>query len=118
MPKNWDRRSEEIRLERDAIVRRAEELHVETLVRELAELLDRVRHEEGVGGPPWEIRDVQLRGEYPNTAIAIRRSDRDGDLDQWSSYPIWGDMWLSADGVRYPPERLAADMLTWALGSG
>jgi hypothetical protein len=116
MPRNWEMRSEEIRLERDAIVRRAEERHIETLVRELAGLLDRVRREEGADGPAWEISDVQLRGEFPNTAIAILRSDRDGTFEEWSSYPIWGDVWERPDGGRYGPERLAADMLTWALG--
>jgi hypothetical protein len=116
MPRNWEQRSEEIRAERDAIVRRAEERHVESLVRELAGLLDRVWSEEGVGEPAWKIREVQLRGEHPNTAIAIRRSDRDGDFEDWTSYPIWGDLWEGPDGGRYPAERLAADMLTWALG--
>jgi hypothetical protein len=116
MPQDWEKRSEEIRAERDAIVRRAEERHVETLVRDLAGLLNRVWREEGVEEPAWEIREVQLRGEYPNSAIAIRRSDRDGDFEEWSSYPIWGDLWEGPDGRRHAPERLAADMLTWAFG--
>jgi hypothetical protein len=116
MPRNWAERSEEIRAERDAIVRRAEERHVESLVRELAELLDRVWREEDAEGPSWRIREVQLRGEHPNTVIAIRRSERSGDFEEWSSYPIWGDLWERPDGGRYAPERLAADILTWALG--
>jgi hypothetical protein len=116
MPQNWDKRSEEIRAARDAIVRSAEERHVESLVRELAALLDRVWREEGAVRPPWEIREVQLRGEYPNTAIAIRRYDRDDDFEAWRSYPIWGEMWEWPDGGRHVPERVAADILTWALG--
>src|ERR671918_592019 len=109
-PETWDKRSERIRLERDAIVRRAEERHVESLVRELAALLDRNWREEGGQEPIWEIREVQLRGEYPDTAIAILRHDRGPDFETWSSYAIWGDRWERPDGTRYPAERLAAEM--------
>jgi hypothetical protein len=116
MPRNWDKRSQEIRTARDAIVRRAEERHIESLVRELAALLDRASREEGAVEPPWEIRGVQLRGEYPNTAIAIRRYDRGGEFEAWRSYPIWGETWERPDGGRHAPERVAADILTWALG--
>jgi hypothetical protein len=64
----------------------------------------------------WEIREVQLRGEYPNTAIAIHRYDHDGDSEAWRSYPIWGKTWERPDGGRQATERIAADILTWALG--
>jgi hypothetical protein len=87
-------------------------------VRELAALLDRNWREEGGQEPIWEIREVQLRGEYPDTAIAILRYDRGRDFETWSSYAIWGDRWERPDGTRYPAERLAAEMLTWALGAG
>jgi hypothetical protein len=117
MPGGWEKRSAELRAERDAILRRAEERHVESLVRELAELLDRVWREEDAEGPPWRIRDVELRGEHPNTVIAIRRSDRSGDLEESRSYPIWQGSWERPDGGRYAPERLAADILAWALGA-
>jgi hypothetical protein len=116
MPRDWGRRSAEIRAERDAILRKAEERHVESLVRELAELLGRVWREEDAEGPSWRIRDVQLRGEHPNTVIAIRRADRGGDLQEWNSYPLWQGLWERPDGGRYAPERLAADILSWALG--
>jgi hypothetical protein len=116
MPRSWDKRSEEIRAARDAIVRRAEERHIESLVRELAALLDRVWREEDAVERAWEIREVQLRGEYPNTAIAIHRYDHDGDSEAWRSYPIWGKTWERPDGGRQATERIAADILTWALG--
>jgi hypothetical protein len=117
MPWGWEKRTAEIRAERDAILRRAEERHVESLVRELAELLDRVWREQDAAGPAWRIREVQRRGEHPHTVIAIRRSDRSGDLEEWSSYPLWQGSWERPDGGRYAPERLAADILAWALGA-
>jgi hypothetical protein len=117
MPRGWEKRSAELHAERDAILRSAEERHVESLVRELAELLDRVWLEEDAEGPHWRIREVELRGEHPNTVIAIRRSARSGDLEEWNSYPIWHGSWERPDGGRYAPERLAADILAWALGA-
>jgi hypothetical protein len=113
----WDKRSGKIRVARDAIVHRAEERHVESLVRDLAALLERSWREEGGDEPVSEIREVRLRGDYPDTAIAIRRYDRDRDFETWTSYPIWGHCWERPDGSRYPPERLAADILTWAFGA-
>jgi hypothetical protein len=115
MPRDWGRRSAEIRAERDAILRRAEERHVESLVRELAELLDRVWREEDGEGPSRRIREVALRGEHPNTVIAVRSADRSGELEEWNSYPLWQGLWERPDGGRHAPERLAADILTWAL---
>jgi hypothetical protein len=117
MPREtWDKRSENIRVERDAIVHTAEERHVESLVRELAALLDRAWRENGREEPVSEIREVRLRGDYPDTTIAVRRYDRASDLETWSSYPLWGDGWVRPDGTRYPPERVAAEILTWAFG--
>jgi hypothetical protein len=112
----WDKRSQKIRVERDAIVRKAEERHIESLVLELAALLDRTWREEGGEEPVSEIREVQLRGEYPDTTLAIRRYEPASDVEVWSSYPIWGNVWERPDGTRYPPERLAAEILTWVFG--
>jgi hypothetical protein len=117
MPRNWDQRTEEIRAERDAIVRSAEERHIESLVRELAELLDRAWREAGTEAPAWEIREVQLRGEYPNTVLAIRRYDHGANIEVWRSYPVWAELWERPDGTRYTPETIAADILAWVLGS-
>jgi hypothetical protein len=117
MPRNWDQRTEEIRAERDAIVRRAEERHIESLVRELAELLDRAWREAGSEERSWGIREVQLRGEYPNTVVAVRRCDHVANFEAWSSYPVWAEVWERPDGGRYAPETIAADILAWALGS-
>jgi hypothetical protein len=117
MPRNWDQRTERIRAERDAIVRSAEERHVESLVRELAQLLDRAWREAGSEEPAWEIREVQLRGEYPNTVLAILRYDPVANFEAWRSYPVWAEFWERPDGGRYPPETIAADILAWVLGS-
>jgi hypothetical protein len=117
MPRDWDQRNEAIRAERDTIVRSAEERHIESLVRELAELLDRAWREAGGGKPAWEIREVQLRGEYPNTVVALRRYDHVAGFETWNSYPVWTELWERPDGGRYAPETIAADILAWALGS-
>jgi hypothetical protein len=117
MPRSWDQRTDEIRAERDAIVRSAVERHIETLVRELAELLDRAWREADGQEPAWEIREVQLRGEYPNTVVAIRRYDHVAKFEAWSSYPLWAEFWERPEGGRYAPETIAADILGWALRS-
>lgn len=65
-----------------------------------------------------EIREIRLKGEYPETGFLIRRYDRVRDLEQQQWYFIWGSPEFF-DKDRKPlcePERMVSDTLMWARG--
>ena len=112
----YNREVEWVQARYEAIEHRAEEIHVAYLVRELA--IEQERTYFAIRGEPEHqlVQGVDLVGEYPDTSITIRVWDRMRNKDLTRHYPVWHDMWISPAGTRYPPSRLAGDMLVWARG--
>jgi len=102
----------------DEIDRKAFENYLLELVREYAAEADRLYRLAKNKEPNPLVLEVELKGEYPDTLMRIRCFDRVRDIEGWSVYPFWkSDNFFDEEGRRVcSPERMAGDMLMWALG--
>jgi hypothetical protein len=102
----------------DAIYGRAFEKFLLELARGYAAEQERLQVESRGKPNNPEIREIQLKGEYPNTGFQIRRYDRVRDLEQEQWYFIWGNPEFF-DRNRKPlcsADRMVGDTLMWARG--
>ena len=65
-----------------------------------------------------EIREIQLKGEYPSTGFLIRKYDRVRDLEQEQWHLLWGHPEFFDKDLNplVSPERMVSDTLMWARG--
>ena len=99
------------------VERNALENHVYELVKGWAEVHDRLQKKHH-GGTPIEIREVELDGSYPDTAIRLRYYEEARDRESWSAFPIWkSEAFFDENGQqKATPERIAGDILMLARG--
>lgn len=65
-----------------------------------------------------EVRDIQLKGEYPDTGFQIKTYDSIRDLEQEQWYFLWGSSEFFDKDMNplASPERIVGDTLMWARG--
>ncbi|HEV7483493.1 MAG TPA: hypothetical protein VGO13_10385 [Solirubrobacterales bacterium] len=102
----------------DSIYRRAFERFLLELAQQCAIEEERISLERTGRKPSVLIKEVQLSGEYPDTAFRIKTYDRIRKLEHEDWQPIWRHSeWFDKDmKLLCEPEQIVSYTLMWARG--